>query len=346
MDPRYKAVESSSAREDWFREYVKALKEERKREKERDREKRDKDKRESKDKGDKERDREKEREREREKEKEKEREKEKEKEGDVNDVSEDENVNNSDDEREKEQKDKEKQARMEASLREREKEVQRTLATHLRDRDKEREQHKHDEAVQHFNALLADLVRNAELAWREAKRQLRKDHRWELAELLDREEKEKLFNQHIEQLAKKKKEKFRELLDETGEVTLTSSWKEIKKLVKDDPRYSKFSSSDRKCEREFKEYIKDKLVAAKADFRELLQETKLINHKSLKLVQENEQHIREIEEILKKDRRYLVLDYMPDERTKLIVTYLEDLDKRGPPPPPTASEPTRRPTNS
>jgi transcription elongation regulator 1 len=52
-------------------------------------------------------------------------------------------------------------------------------------------------------------VRNAELAWREAKRQLRKDHRWELAELLDREEKEKLFNQHIEQLAKKKKEKFR-----------------------------------------------------------------------------------------------------------------------------------------
>ncbi|XP_023714864.1 transcription elongation regulator 1 isoform X3 [Cryptotermes secundus] len=343
MDPRYKAVESSSAREDWFREYVKALKEERKREKERDREKRDKDKRESKDKGDKERDREKEREREREKEKEKEREKEKEKEGDVND---DENVNNSDDEREKEQKDKEKQARMEASLREREKEVQRTLATHLRDRDKEREQHKHDEAVQHFNALLADLVRNAELAWREAKRQLRKDHRWELAELLDREEKEKLFNQHIEQLAKKKKEKFRELLDETGEVTLTSSWKEIKKLVKDDPRYSKFSSSDRKCEREFKEYIKDKLVAAKADFRELLQETKLINHKSLKLVQENEQHIREIEEILKKDRRYLVLDYMPDERTKLIVTYLEDLDKRGPPPPPTASEPTRRPTNS
>lgn len=44
-------------------------------------------------------------------------------------------------------------------MREREKEVQRTLATHMRDRDKEREQHKHDEAVQHFNALLADLVR-------------------------------------------------------------------------------------------------------------------------------------------------------------------------------------------
>lgn len=42
-DPRYKAVESSTAREDWFREHVKILKEERKREKERDREKRDRD---------------------------------------------------------------------------------------------------------------------------------------------------------------------------------------------------------------------------------------------------------------------------------------------------------------
>lgn len=52
----------------------------------------------------------------------------------------------------------EKAARVEASLREREKEVQRTLAVHLRDRDNEREQHKHDEAVHHFNALLADLV--------------------------------------------------------------------------------------------------------------------------------------------------------------------------------------------
>jgi F0F1-type ATP synthase assembly protein I len=54
---------------------------------------------------------------------------------------------------------------MEASLREREKEVQRTLATHLRDRDKEREQHKHDEAVQHFNALLADLVSGVTFAF-------------------------------------------------------------------------------------------------------------------------------------------------------------------------------------
>lgn len=52
-------------------------------------------------------------------------------------------------------------------------------------------------------------VRNSEINWREAKRQLRKDNRWDLAELLDRDEKEKLFNEHIDQLTKKKREKFR-----------------------------------------------------------------------------------------------------------------------------------------
>ena len=32
------------------------------------------------------------------------------------------------------------------------------MSSSLRERDKEREQHKRDEAVQHFKALLADLV--------------------------------------------------------------------------------------------------------------------------------------------------------------------------------------------
>lgn len=55
-------------------------------------------------------------------------------------------------------KERDKQERIEASIKKREEEVQRTLSTSLRERDKEREQHKKDEAIQHFNALLADLV--------------------------------------------------------------------------------------------------------------------------------------------------------------------------------------------
>lgn len=239
-------------------------------------------------------------------------------------------------------REREKQERIEASLREREKEVQRTLSTHLRERDKEREQHKHDEAVQHFNALLTDLVRNPDSSWREAKRTLRKDHRWDLVESLEREEREKLFTEHLEQLQRKKKDKYRDLLDETTAITLSSTWKEVKKMIRDDPRYGKFSSSERKCEKEFKEYLKDKMAAAKSDFRELLKETKTITYRSKKQIEESEQHLLDIQKVLEKDKRYLVLGCIPEERHKLLTAYLEDLDRRGPPPPPTASEPTRR----
>lgn len=42
------------------------------------------------------------------------------------------------------------------------------------------------------------------------------------------------------------------------------------------------------------------------------------------------------------DRRYDVLEPKPEERNELLHNYMVDLEKRGPPPPPTASEPTDR----
>ena len=88
-------------------------------------------------------------------------------------------------------------------------------------------------------------VRTVDTNWHDTKKVLRKDHRWSLADLLDRDEKEKLFNEHIENLTKRNRDMFHKLLNETSEVALTSTWREVKKLIKDDPRYSKFSSSDR-----------------------------------------------------------------------------------------------------
>ncbi|KAH0501482.1 Transcription elongation regulator 1 [Microtus ochrogaster] len=99
-----------------------------------------------------------------------------------------------------------------------------------------------------------------------------------------------------------------------------------------------------KKQREFEEYIRDKYITAKADFRTLLKETKFITYRSKKLIQESDQHLKDVEKILQNDKRYLVLDCVPEERRKLIVAYVDDLDRRGPPPPPTASEPTRRST--
>ena len=54
--------------------------------------------------------------------------------------------------------DAERQKRVETSLREREKEVQRTRTEQQKELDRERGQFKKEEAVQHFKALLTDLV--------------------------------------------------------------------------------------------------------------------------------------------------------------------------------------------
>lgn len=200
------------------------------------------------------------------------------------------------------QRDRERQLRAEQSIKEREKEVQLQLADHMRHLHKERAHHKRDEAIRAFSALLADLVRNADLTWKEVKKQLRKDHRWESVEQLDRDDRERIFNDHIQQLSNKKRDKFREMLDELPTFDLTASWKEIKKQIRDDPRYLKYNSSE-KCEREFREYIRDKTNEAKNAFKELLQECKLITYKSLETVKENSAHVKEIENILKNDKR-------------------------------------------
>ncbi|XP_071488136.1 transcription elongation regulator 1-like [Diadema antillarum] len=238
--------------------------------------------------------------------------------------------------------DAERQKRIEASLREREKEVQRTRTEQQKELDRERGQYRKDEAQQHFQALLADLVRDSDSNWRDTRRQLRKDSRWKLAELLEREEKEKLFTEHISSLSRKKKDKFRELLDETKGLELTSSWKEVRRMIKEDPRFTKFSSSDRKREREFDDYIKEKYQDSRIAFKKLLKETKFITYKSKKMIAESKQHLMDIEKVLQKDKRYLVLDCVPNERQDLLNEYIDQVARSGPPPPPTASEPSRR----
>ena len=42
------------------------------------------------------------------------------------------------------------------------------------------------------------------------------------------------------------------------------------------------------------------------------------------------------------DKRYLVLEPLSKERKNILLEYMDELARRGPPPPPTASEPSRR----
>merc|ERR1711962_908750 len=242
---------------------------------------------------------------------------------------------------------REKEERVAAALAARQEAVKADMAGHLRDRNKERENHLHSEAVNAFGALLADLIRAPDFSWKEAKKILKKDARYENLTAgeaaLDKSERERLFDTHIDELIAKKKNAFRSLLDEQKDVGLDAAFKDIKKIIKEDPRYTKFSTSDKKCEKEFLAWVKDRVSNAREDYRQLLKETKLITHKSLQMIKDKEgNHMEEIEEVLCKDSRYHIMEPLNDDRADILMSYLEELERRGPPPPPTATDGGRR----
>ena len=245
---------------------------------------------------------------------------------------------------EDERKEREKRERQENSLREREKEVKEALASTLQDRDDKRLEHRQDEAERNFKALLTDMVRSAEASWKDTKRALRKDSRWQsISDELDRDVREKLFAEHVDGLLAKNRDMFHKLLAETEGITLESSWRSVRKLIRDDPRCDKFSSSERKREREFNAWMDARMAAAKADLRELLKETKMINYESQRKAADGEgQHWKEVLATLAKDKRYLQLECVGEARDDMVRAYMRELDSKGPPPPPTATEPNRR----
>ena len=56
-------------------------------------------------------------------------------------------------------------------------------------------------------------------------------------------------------ISAKKKESYRSLLEEHKDLPLDATFKDIKKKINEDPRYTKFSSSDKKCEKEFNNWV-------------------------------------------------------------------------------------------
>lgn len=360
-DSRYKAVDSSGRREDYFRDYCRYLDEkpetngssEKKSHKDKDREhkkdKSDKSARDSEDNS-------------------------KAKSSDQGDLSESGAIYDTDDDAsmlndEEKRKEKEKQERIEASLNQRNKEVKEQLSKYQNEREKERDQLKLDESIECFKALLLDLIKSntvseksksdsksessesksskgGEMSWKEAKKILKRDSRWSYCKILEKDKKEQLFEEHIGKFRAKKRELFYQLLDDTTGVTLSSTWKEVKKLIKNDSRYEKLQQSDTiKMEKEFDNYINEKYQTAKKDFQELLMQTKLITYKSSSMIKEgptSQIHLKEIEDILSKDKSWIVMECAADERKKLLEEYIEKLHNEGPPPPPTATEPLRR----
>ena len=61
-------------------------------------------------------------------------------------------------------------------------------------------------------------VKLPEMQWHEAKRNMKRDSRWEMSRLLDHSEREQMYQAHVLELANKKRLHFRKLLEETSQV--------------------------------------------------------------------------------------------------------------------------------
>jgi len=217
------------------------------------------------------------------------------------------------------------------------------LGEHLKERSKEHERHKFQEHEQHFKALLADLIKNTDTSWHDARKQLRKDERYQMSELLDKDAKEKLFKEHITSLERKKRDMLYQLLNDHEKISFTTRWRDAKKLLVGDERVAKFRMDERKLELEYRDWMERRHNQVLEDFEALLRETKIITYKSQKQIQENEQHLKDILAVLENDKRYLLLNDLPQERERQLENYLSELDRKGPPPPPTTNpDPDRR----
>jgi transcription elongation regulator 1 len=174
--------------------------------------------------------------------------------------------------------------------------VQAELAGADKVRSAQAEKQRQVEAEDTYRSILTDHIKPAQVSvpYKECRRLLRKDERYAaVSETLDKTVKERLFEDHMRVLLKKRHDQLKTILAEINTITLTTRWHDAKKTIREDERLKKMYGSDERVrrfsirripflqtlEREFRDYIEDRVSQAKNDFRQLLRETKIVTHK-------------------------------------------------------------------
>ena len=235
-----------------------------------------------------------------------------------------------------------KRDRVEASLREREREVFESRRNQERAIEDQRSLHKRDEAKVKYKSILNETVKDTKSSFRSFEKELRLNSEFdEFFYSLTRNERENYFEHHLDHLQNKKCTQFQSCIDESTQINIATPFKKARKYIKHDPRFEGLSTSETKREAEYTKHMQSKLKQVKDDFYQLLRETKLITYKTKSSLDTNPKSLLEIQDILKNDLRYLNLECVKEERTDVLLEYIDELSQRGAPPPPTASSPNR-----
>ncbi|CAG8508885.1 10946_t:CDS:10 [Diversispora eburnea] len=240
--------------------------------------------------------------------------------------------------REQERKQRERKAREEESLRNREAQVRNERRIQNYDRNSTKKRLLREESIREFQTLLVDLVRTHEITWESKKSDLARDHRYN-GEGLEDFDRERLFNEYIDNIYIKCVKEYYQLLDK--HVKLDTTWLEIYPIVKDDRRAVKLSKSEDKLEKLFDDYMKMRIEKAKEEFLQLLKENQFLEYRARMVrLSENgakdetgaekekarELKLEEIHDVLKDDTRFLALNHMPEERDEFINEYLKNTE--------------------
>ncbi|KAK4482536.1 hypothetical protein RD792_009695, partial [Penstemon davidsonii] len=145
----------------------------------------------------------------------------------------------------------------EERLRERERALRKRKEREEQEVERVRLKARRKEAVESYQALLVETIKDPQASWTESKPKLEKDPQGRAANSqLDNSDLEKFFREHVKSLHERCVLEFRALLTEvvTAEAaaqetengkTIINSWSTAKQVLKSDPRYNKMPRKER-----------------------------------------------------------------------------------------------------
>ncbi|KAL1561633.1 pre-mRNA-processing protein 40C-like [Salvia divinorum] len=147
----------------------------------------------------------------------------------------------------------------EDKLKERERALRKRKEREEQEVERVRQKARRKEAVESYQALLVETIKDPQASWSESKLKLEKDPQGRAAHPhLDKSDLEKLFREHVKSLHERCAQDFRALLvdvitsegasqDTEDGKTILTSWSTAKLLLKSDPRYNKMPRKDREA---------------------------------------------------------------------------------------------------
>lgn len=145
----------------------------------------------------------------------------------------------------------------EEKLKEREREMRKRKEREEQEIERARAKNRRRDAVNAYQALLTEKIKDPEASWTEARVKLEKDTLGRATNPeLDIVDRERLFREHVTVLYERCVREYRSLLADTITTDVAAkpnedgkniwnSWSEAKKVLKSDPRYSKMPRRDR-----------------------------------------------------------------------------------------------------